>query len=82
MVIQGLQEVPRNIAMDVDTREEAAVVIQTLITVGMALVRQFKSTVFQQKVWEEMWGEGAVSKGIKDPVHGDRVQLATETHSL
>ena len=81
MVIPPPQVVPGNVAMDVGTVEEAAVVLQTLAMVGMALTRQLKATVFQQNMWENMW-EGAVSKVIEDPVWGEGVQLAAETHSL
>ena len=72
----------RNMAVNVAAVKEAAVVIQTLIMVGVALARWLKAAVFQQNVWEKMQGEWAVIKGIEDPVWGERVQLAAETHSL
>ena len=73
MVIPAPQVVPGNVAMDVDAVEEAAVVIQTLIMVGVALAKWLNTAVFWQNVWEKMQGEWTVNKGIEDQVQGERV---------
>ena len=46
------QAVPRNMAADVGTAEEAAIVIWNLTMVWVALARWLRSAVFWQGVWK------------------------------
>ena len=64
------------------TVEDAAVVIQTLLTVGVALARKTQGHSLLTKQMGKTWGEWAASKEIEDPVQGERVWLAAETHSV
>ena len=55
-------------AAGVDAVEEAAIVIQTLAMVGMALARQLRPTVFQQSVGRKAQEARVASMGIEDLV--------------
>ena len=55
--------VPGNMAVDVGAVKEAAIVVWTLTTVGMAPYIWLKPAVFWQNMWEKLWGEEEVNKG-------------------